>query len=229
VNRLILVRHGGSTANEDGTFYQYADSAICLTSNGIRQALNTAGVLAKIEPRWAKPGNFALEVFASEYCRAQQTARISLDQMALLSVQPRIHPLLNERDYGNPYDPRMDTDAAFDGGGCESQRQAVSRVRGFIAEVDYILRRADVLAFSHFGTIRALIANMIGLSEAEMMNLDVPNGAAFVFKRSDGDDGKSVFTREPLPGDPVIREKAFRISLPPAAPPLDLESLFRPD
>ena len=229
MNRLILVRHGGSTANEDNTFYQYQDSAICLTSNGIRQALNTAGVLAKIEPRWAKPGNFALEVFASEYCRAQQTARITLDQMALLSTHSWIRAVLNERDYGDPYDPRMDTDAAFNGNGCESQRQAVSRVRAFVAEVDYILRRADVLAFSHFGTIRALIANLSGLSEGEMMNLNVPNGAAFVFKRSDGVDGKSVFTSEPLPTDPVIPEKATRISLPPAAPPLDLESLFRSD
>ena len=149
--------------------------------------------------------------------------------MALLSFQPRIYPLLNERDYGDPYDPKMDTDAAFDGGGCESQRQAVLRVRGFIAEVDYILRRADVLAFSHFGTIRALIANLIGLSEADMMKLDVPNGGVFVFERSDDQDGKSVFTPQPLPGDPVIREKATRISLPPAAPPLNLESVFRSD
>lgn len=227
MNRLILVRHGGSTANEDQAFYQYQDSAICLTSNGIRQALNTAGVLIKIEPRWAKPGNFALEVFASEFFRVQQTARITLDQMALLSVQPRNRAVLNERDYGDTYDPRMDTDAAFDGGGCESQRQAVIRVRDFIAETDYILRRADVLAFSHFGTIRALVANLIGLSETEMMKLDVPNGAAFVFKRSDGVDGKSVFTREPLPADPVIRKKATRINVPPAAPPLDLELIFR--
>jgi bisphosphoglycerate-dependent phosphoglycerate mutase len=114
MNRLILVRHGGSTANEDESFYN--DSAICLTTNGIRQALNTSGILAGIEPRWAKPGNFAL----SEYTRTQQTARIALDQMGLLSVKPAIRPLLNERDYGTVYDPRMDNDATFDGDGCDS-------------------------------------------------------------------------------------------------------------
>jgi bisphosphoglycerate-dependent phosphoglycerate mutase len=59
-------------------------------------------------------------VFASEYFRTQQTCRIVLDQMGLLSMQPRIRPLLNERDYGTTYDPKMDTDAAFDGDGCES-------------------------------------------------------------------------------------------------------------
>ena len=51
MNRLILVRHGGSTANESKGFYAYNDSAICLTTNGIEQALNTAGALATVEPR----------------------------------------------------------------------------------------------------------------------------------------------------------------------------------
>src|ERR1700759_406954 len=100
MKRFILVRHGGSTANEDGAFYNYNDSAICLTTNGIRQALNTAGILAGVDPRWGKPGNFAVETFASEYTRTQQTARIALDQMGLLSIEPKINSLLNERDYG---------------------------------------------------------------------------------------------------------------------------------
>src|SRR5271168_5035276 len=135
MERLILVRHGGSTANEDPNFYNYNDSAICLTTNGIRQALNTAGVLAGVDPRWAKPGNFALEVFASEYTRTQQTARITLDQMSLLSVDPRIRPLLNERDYGTMYDPRMDTDPTFDANDSESAVRAKLRVRGFLDEI----------------------------------------------------------------------------------------------
>lgn len=51
MNRPILVRHGGSIANENKAFYAYNDSAICLTTNGIEQALNTAGALATVEPR----------------------------------------------------------------------------------------------------------------------------------------------------------------------------------
>ena len=70
MNRIFLVRHGGSTANEDNAFYAYNDSAICLTTNGIRQALSTAKVLADFSPRWARRGDFALEVFASQYARA---------------------------------------------------------------------------------------------------------------------------------------------------------------
>jgi broad specificity phosphatase PhoE len=218
MNRLILVRHGGSTGNEDGSFYAYNDSAICLTTNGIRQALNTGGVLAQIEPRWAKPGNFALEVYASEYARAQQTARIALDQMGLLSIHPTIRPLLNERDYGTAYDPRMDSDPVFDGAGSESGEHARFRVKGFLTEIDGLLERADVLAFSHYGAIRALIASLLRLSDAEMMTLDVPNGGAFLFARTLDAHGVSAFIQQSLP-DHVLEKTASLITPPPAAPP----------
>jgi len=206
MNRLILVRHGGSTANEDPSFYNYNDSAICLTTNGIRQALNTAGVLAGVDPRWARPGDFTLEVFASQYNRTQQPARITLDQMRLLSVRPQIRPLLNERDYGTVYDPKMDSDPAFDANDSESALRAKARVKGFIEEVGDLLDRADVLAFSHFGAIRALVANLIGLTDAQMMTLDVPNGGAF------------LVVQQPLP-DHVLPKTAAAITQPPAAPP----------
>ena len=218
MNRLILVRHGGSTGNEDPSFYDYNDSALCLTTNGIRQALNTGGMLATIDPRWAKPGNFALEVFASEYTRARQTARIALDQMGLLSAEPRILALLNERDYGTVYDPRMDTDPAFDGDDSESSIAARHRVRQLMPQFDHLLFRADVLAFSHYGTMRTLIANLLGLSDAAMMTLDVPNGGAFLFHRLLGADGRSVFAQQPLP-DHVLARTASPITPPPSAPP----------
>jgi broad specificity phosphatase PhoE len=214
MNRLILVRHGGSTGNEDASFYNDADSALCLTTNGIRQALATGAVLAGIEPRWAKPGNFALEVFASEYTRTQQTARVALDQMGLLSIRPAIEPLLNERDYGTVYDPRMDTDPAFDGNDSESSINARRRVRCLLPMVEALLWRADVLAFSHFGAMRAFIADLLHLSDAEMMTLDVPNGGAFLFQRSLDAAGRSVFAQQPLPVH-VLPKTASLIVHPP--------------
>ena len=74
-----------------------------------------------------------LEVFASEDTRAQQTARIALDQMGLLSVALSIHPLLNERDYGTRYDEQMDIDPACTLNGSQCGVRAEVRVRGFIA------------------------------------------------------------------------------------------------
>src|ERR1700744_3229488 len=159
MNRLFLMRHGGSTGNEDPSFYALNDSAICLTTNGIQQCLATAAVLGNVTPRWNKPGNFAVEAFVSEYTRAQQTARIVLDQMGLLSLTPRIQPLVNERNYGTKYENRMDQDPYFHGNDSESAVDARSRVKTFLQEIDSLLYSADILTFSHFGTIRALIAN----------------------------------------------------------------------
>jgi len=216
MNRLVLIRHGGSTANEDASFYNYNDSAICLTTNGIRQALNTAGVVTGIEPRWGKPGNFALETFASEYGRTQQTARIVLDQMGLLSVTPRINPLLNERDYGTTYDPAMDIDPGCTLNGSESSIAARVRARSFLAQIDGLLGRADIISFSHFGTIRALIAEILGLDDAAMMLRSVDNGAAFLFARTA--TAPSRYVEQPLPAH-VLPKSASAITQPPAAPP----------
>jgi len=207
------MRHGGSTANEDQSFYSLNDSAICLTTNGIRQCLTTAAVLVGETPRWNKPGDFAVEPYVSEYTRAQQTARIVLDQMNLLSLKPRIQPLLNERNYGTKFDNKMDQDPYFAGNDSESGAAARVRVTGFLQEIDAVLYRADVVASSHFGTIRALIANLLQLSDAEMMKFDVPNGAAFLFERSFDDAGKPRFSQKKLEPH-VLKKSASYISLP---------------
>jgi broad specificity phosphatase PhoE len=199
MNRLIIVRHGGSTGNENASFYDYADSAVCLTTNGIRQALSTAGVLAGIDPTWLKPGNFNLEVFASEYGRAQQTCRICLDQMGILSVDPRVSALLNERNYGTTYLPAMDTDPDCTANDSESSHQARPRARAFVEQAEAILPRADVLAFSHMGLMRAMIAELMGLTDDDMMQTTVDNGRAFLFERTIDGDGRSNWSERELP------------------------------
>lgn len=205
MNRLFLMRHGGSTANEDNTFYSLNDSAICLTTNGIKQCLATSAALVDVTPRWKRPGDFAVEAYVSEYTRAQQTARITLDQMELLSLKPRIRPLLNERNYGTKYLEVMDEDADFEANDSESGAKAKRRVVGFLREIDPVLYRADVIAFSHFGTIRALIGNLLQLSNADMMSFDIPNGGAFLFERKFDGDGKPSFSRQDL--KPHVLEK----------------------
>jgi broad specificity phosphatase PhoE len=139
--------------------------------------------------------------------------------MGLLSIDPTIRSLLNERDYGTVYDPRMDTDPAFDANDSESAICARHRVKGLMPEIDTLLYRADVLAFSHYGAIRALVANLLNLSDAAMMTLDVPNGGAFLFDRRLDAAGRSVFTQVDLP-DHVLAKSAVAITRPPGAPPM---------
>jgi broad specificity phosphatase PhoE len=212
MNRLFIMRHGGSTGNEDPSFYALNDSAICLTTNGIRQCLASAAMLTGVTPRWQKPGDFEVEAYASEYTRAKQTARIVLDQMGLLSLKPRIQPLINERDYGTQYEAKMDQDPYYDAHDSESSVNARRRVSTFIRHVDAVLYRSDVITFSHFGTIRALIANLLQFSDAEMMQLDVPNGAVFLFERR-FIAGKARFSQTQLP-DHILKKTASLIRMP---------------
>jgi broad specificity phosphatase PhoE len=216
MNRFFIMRHGGSTGNEDPSFYSLNDSAICLTTNGIRQCLASASILTSVTPRWQKPGDFAVEVHVSEYTRAQQTARIVLDQMGLLSLKPRIRLLLNERNYGTKYENKMDQDPYFDGNDSESAVNARHRVTSFLKEVDAVLYRADILAFSHFGTIRALVADLLDITDTEMMKLDVLNGEVFLLERT-FDAGRPHFSRKALPPH-VLEKTASFIRIPEVEP-----------
>jgi broad specificity phosphatase PhoE len=224
MNRLFLVRHGGSTGNANPAFYAFNDSAVCLTTDGVRQALNTAGLLAQVGgSTWLKPGNFDLQVYASEYSRAQQTARIALDQMGLLSIEPKIRSVLNERNYGSPYNPLSDSDPYYNANGSESSARSRVRVKAFLAEIEPMLEQADVLAFSHMGTLRALIADLRGLSDQEMMTVEVGNGAAFVFVRTVGPDGAGAWSEMADLPSPVIAKSAPVIEPPPVAPPPNVQ------
>ncbi|WP_438391765.1 histidine phosphatase family protein [Caballeronia sp. DA-9] len=214
MNRLFVIRHGGSTGNEDPSFYGYNDSALCLTTNGIRQALMTGDVLKKIDASWTKPGNFNIEIYVSEYFRAAQTARIVLDEMGLLSATPKITSFLNERDYGTRYLPEMDKIATFDGNGSESGVRTRDRVKNFLRSIEPLLWRANLMLFSHFGAIRAIIAELTDLFDDAMMDIDVPNGKAFQFNRIVDVGGQSSFQEEALPHHVLDKAIPFIQPLP---------------
>jgi len=218
MNRLFLVRHGGSTGNVNQLYYAFHDSAVCLTTDGVNQALSSAGVLVKLGGEtWLKPGNFNLEVFASEYARAQQTARICLDQMGILSVDPKIRAVLNERNYGVPFNNAATTDPFSTDNGTESAVRARVRMRAFVAEIEPLLERADVLAFSHEGALQALLANLRHTADEDMMK-PIPNGSIFLFTRSIDGKGKSMWTEDTKLSNPVLPKGAPKVE-PPVRPP----------
>jgi broad specificity phosphatase PhoE len=218
MNRLFLVRHGGSTGNVSELYYAFHDSAVCLTTDGVNQALSTAGVLVELGGEsWLKPGNFNLEVFASEYSRAQQTARICLDQMGILSVEPKIRAVLNERNYGIPFNKAAMTDPFSTAKGTESAVRARVRMKGFVVEIEPLLDRADVLAFSHEGALQALLANLRDTPDREMMK-PIPNGSIFLFNRTISTSGESVWTEDTKLPNPVLPKSAPTVK-PPVKPP----------
>jgi hypothetical protein len=69
------------------------------------------------------------------------------------------------------------------------------------------------------GTLRSLLANLRGLSAADMMKIDVHNGSVFLFDRTPTADGGRVWTEVTDLPDPVIAKAAPVIEPPPVASP----------
>jgi broad specificity phosphatase PhoE len=115
----------------------------------------------------------------------------------------------------------MEKDPEFSGNDSESSVRARVRMRAFQAEVEPILESADVLAFSHYGALRALIANLRGFTDAEMMSFDVPNGGVFLFERVAQPDGAYDYVEQTLPS-PVLPRTAPKIEPPAVGLPQNL-------
>jgi hypothetical protein len=76
--------------------------------------------------------------------------------------------------------------------------------------------------------IRALVANLLGLSDEAMMTLDVPNGGAFAFERVFAADGSFRFVQLKWPEN-ILAKAATPITEPPAVqPPPDVPTTRRP-
>ena len=88
---LILVRHGESTANADGTFTGSRD--VDLSARGLEQS--------RARPYcWPRKGLVPDVVFLSRMLRARRTAQVMLGELGLTTT-PLIQTWrLNERDYG---------------------------------------------------------------------------------------------------------------------------------
>ena len=87
--KLILVRHGQSTYNEENRFTGWKD--VDLTQKGINEAISAAPLLSK------HPIDLA---FTSNLQRAQKTLNLILDGLAL-DISITKNEALNERDYGS--------------------------------------------------------------------------------------------------------------------------------
>jgi len=89
ISKLILVRHGQSTYNEENRFTGWKD--VGLTDKGIIEAENAAILLKDLSIDLA---------FTSDLKRAQKTLKIILDSLNL-NIDITYDKRLNERDYGD--------------------------------------------------------------------------------------------------------------------------------
>jgi broad specificity phosphatase PhoE len=91
-------------------------------------------------------------------------------------------------------------------------------VQAFLDEIEPLLERSDVLAFTHEGALQALLANLRNAPTSKMM-ITIPNGAIYMFNRHVGADGSIVWNEDTKLPDPLLPIGAPSIDPPPATPP----------
>lgn len=213
-NKLILIRHGRSTGNEDKKMYAEVDSAICLTMLGVKQALNAGRQLGEI----LNTGYFQwhwhdVHAFASGYTRAQQTARIVLDTMGMRHIQTIEARGINERRYSqliidDQDEVHQDTDPHWrPGPGGESMIECRRRFETwFQHHAEYLLTDADVILFMHGEVLKAATAYLLNLDDQEMMQVSCPNGVPFIYERNPDTGGYTPSPHQFPRWDPTVEE-----------------------
>jgi len=182
---LVLVRHGQSEWNAKNLFTGWKDPG--LTDEGIKEAL-VAGSSIKSE------NIFFDEMFTSELKRAQITGKIILEAVNQLEIPINKNIALNERNYGSLAGLNKD-DARKKWGeeqvhiwrrsfdipppDGESLKNTAERVLPYFNEeiLPKVINGSNILIAAHGNSLRSLIMQLDNISEADIVNLEIPTGA----------------------------------------------------
>ena len=202
LNYLVLVRHGQSEWNEKNLFTGWRDPD--LTNLGKLEA-RKAGELI-----FSKGIKFD-ELFTSVLKRAITTGNLILDELSIDSITTVRDKALNERDYGDLSGLNKD-DARKKWGeeqvhvwrrsydqpppGGESLKDTGERVLPFFESriLPLIYKGKNVLIAAHGNSLRSLIKELDGLSEIEIVKLEIPTGAPIIYSF----DGGKIVNKEEL-------------------------------
>lgn len=180
LERLLLVRHGLSEGNVSGTVDGQLDSP--LTALGHEQAARTACFLGARYPTISA-------IWRSDLVRVAQTAAPTEQHFA---VPVTVDPRLREQDLGrlsglsraevDAGDPsaaaawREGRDVPIADG--ESMGEVAVRARVALDEAIDSDAGATIAVFTHAGTIRAVIASVLGIPMGEMRRLTAISNAS---------------------------------------------------
>ncbi|HEU5061344.1 MAG TPA: 2,3-bisphosphoglycerate-dependent phosphoglycerate mutase, partial [Kofleriaceae bacterium] len=192
--RLVIMRHGESTANQKGRFA--GSRNVRLTRKGRSQAERAGRALRGIRFDRA---------YSSSLGRAATTLRLALEAAGQPKAPRARTRALDERSYGL-LEGQRHADAASRYGAERLRRWRLSWNDGppggeSLADVSgravpFLDRQVmadlaagkNVLVASHKHTIRALVGHLEGLSPAELEKLDISNAEPIVYRL--GRDGK---------------------------------------
>ena len=182
---LVLVRHGQSEWNAKNLFTGWKDPD--LTGLGLNEAEN-AGILIN------KTGINFDKMFTSNLIRAQKTGSIILSTMQQADVQIIKNQSLNERNYGSLAGLNKD-DARKKWGeeqvhiwrrsfdipppDGESLKDTAERVLPYFNDeiMPSVIKGDNILIAAHGNSLRALIMQLDGISDQDIVKLEIPTGA----------------------------------------------------
>ena len=200
---LILVRHGQSEWNAKNLFTGWKDPG--LTDQGVSEAKNAGKLISE--------QNIEFDImYTSMLSRAQKTGDIILGILNHKEIPIIKNEALNERHYGNLAGLNKD-DARKKWGeeqvhiwrrsfdvpppDGESLKNTAERVLPYFNSVimPQIKNGDNILIAAHGNSLRALIMQLDGISDQDIVKLEIPTGAPIHY--AFGEDG-SVVLKENL-------------------------------
>src|SRR5688500_18096856 len=187
---LVLVRHGQSEWNLKNLFTGWKDPG--LTELGVEEA--------RVAGRRLKAMGLAFDVvFTSALLRAQETARLMLEELGQPGLESIRDQALNERDYGDlagldkddararwgaeqVHLWRRSYDVAPPGG--ESLRDTAARVLPYYIQeiLPRVIRGERVLVSAHGNSLRALVMVLDRLSPSEIVARELATGLPMIYR-----------------------------------------------
>lgn len=200
---LILLRHGQSVWNQENRFTGWVD--VELSERG-RQEAQAAGERLRDLP--------IDRVFTSVLQRAMTTADLALTAAGKSGLPAERSEALNERHYGDLQGLDKDETRAKHGDeqvkiwrrsfdvpppGGESLKDTCARVLPYWEEHirPALLRGENVLVAAHGNSLRGLTKELEGLSDAEIIDVEIATGVPIVYEL---DDQIRVMTKRVLAG-----------------------------
>ena len=183
MKRLILIRHGETAKNADGSMHKIGDSAQ-LTENGREQMIKTAKALKEYYP---------FVIYSSKEIRAKESAQIVAQEYGLFVVAI---DGLEERNWGDFSNKNwlevkdildkmtLEKRFEFSPPNGESWKDFENRLTEAIKGIlDNCLLQSAVIV-THGGAIRALIPRLLKIPKDESFNYNPDNASLSVFKKA---------------------------------------------
>jgi 2,3-bisphosphoglycerate-dependent phosphoglycerate mutase len=201
MNHLLLIRHGQSTWNAENLFTGWVD--VPLSELGRKEAREGG-------ERLASEGVVVDRAFTSTLVRAIETGRIVLEALGQGDLEQTRAWQLNERYYGALMGRNKAQTAEEFGAeqvriwrrsyatpppGGESLKDTTNRALPYFRrEVLAACRQfPTVLVSAHGNSLRAIVKDLDGLSDEEVVGLEIPTGVPIMYELDD--DGHPVSKR----------------------------------